>query len=162
METIFQKTEIKTAAAAAAAAKLLQSCLTLCDPIDGSPPGSSIPGILQARILEWVAISFSNAWRSKVKVKSLSHVWLFATPWTAAYQAPPSMGVSRQEYWSGVPLPSLEIKTRKVYMHKCLSNKCFGEIIVSPKILLGPMRPQKVKEKNRKKKRKSLSIFKLR
>ena len=91
---------------AAAAAKSLQSCPTLCDPIDGSPPGSPIPGILQARTLEWVAISFSNAWKWKVKVKSLSRVWLFSTPWTAAYQAPPSMGFSRQEYWSGVPLPS--------------------------------------------------------
>ena len=91
---------------AAAAAKSLQSCPILCDPIDGSPPGSPIPGILQARTLEWVAISFSNAWKWKVKVKSLSHVWLLATPWTAAYQAPPSMGFSRQEYWSGVPLPS--------------------------------------------------------
>ena len=75
--------------AAAAAAKLLQSCLTLCDPIDGIPPGSAIPGILQARTLEWVAISFSNAWKWKVKGKSLSHVRLLAIPWTAAYQAPP-------------------------------------------------------------------------
>ena len=90
---------------AAAAAKSLQLCLTLCDPIDGSPPGSPIPGILQARTLEWVAISFFNEWKWKVKVKSLSHVQLFSTPWTAAYQAPPSMGFSRQEYWSGVPLP---------------------------------------------------------
>ena len=89
-----------------AAAKSLQSCLTLCDPIDGSPPGSPIPGILQARTLQWVAISFSNAWKWKVKVKSLSRVRLFATPWTAAYQAPPSMGFARQEYWSWVPLPS--------------------------------------------------------
>ena len=88
--------------AAAAAAKSLQSCPTLCDPIDGSQPGSPVPGILQARTLEWVAISFSNAWKWKVKVKSLSHVGLFATPWTAAYQAPPPMGFSRQEYWSGV------------------------------------------------------------
>ena len=91
----------------AAAAKSLQSCPTLCDPIDGRPPGSSIPRILQARTLEWVAISFSNAWKWKVKVKLLSCVRLFATPWTAAHQAPPSMGFSRQEYWSGVPLPSL-------------------------------------------------------
>ena len=90
----------------AAAAKSLQSCPTLCDPIYGSPAGSPVPGILQARIREWVAISFSNAWKWKVKVKSLSHVWLFTTPWTVAYQAPPSMGVSRQEYWSGLPLPS--------------------------------------------------------
>ena len=87
-------------------AKSLQSCPTLCDPIDGSPPGSPIPGILQARTLEWVAISFSNAWKWKVKVKSLSHVQLLVTSWTAAYQAPPPMGFSRQEYWSGVPLPS--------------------------------------------------------
>ena len=90
----------------AAAAKSLQSCLTLCNPIDSNPPGSSVPGILQARILEWVAISFSGAWKWKVKVKSLSHVRLLATPWTAAHQAPPSMGFSRQEYWSGLPLPS--------------------------------------------------------
>ena len=93
--------------AAAAAAKSLQSCPTLCDPIDGSPPGSAVPGILQARTLEWVSISSSNAWKWKVKVKSLSRVQLLATPWAAAHQAPPSMGFSRQEYWSGVPLPSL-------------------------------------------------------
>ena len=90
-----------------ATAKSLQSCLTLCDPIDGSPPGSPVSGILQARTLEWVAISFSNAWKWKEKVKSLSRVWLLATPWTAAYQAPLSMGFPRQEYWSGLPLPSL-------------------------------------------------------
>ena len=80
---------------AAAAAKSLQSCPTLCDPVDGSPLSSSVPGILQARTLEWVAISFSNAWKWKVKVKSLSHVRLLATPWTAVYEAPPSMGFSR-------------------------------------------------------------------
>ena len=90
----------------AATAKSLQSCPTLCDPIDGSPPGSPIPGILQARTLEWVTISFSNAWKWKVKVKSLSRVRLLVTSWTAAHQAPPSMGFSRQENWSGVPLPS--------------------------------------------------------
>ena len=90
----------------AAAVKLLQSCPTLCDPIDGSPPGSPVPGILQAGTLEWVAISFSNAGKWKVKVKSLSRVRLLVTPWTVAYQAPPSMGFSRQEYWSGVPVPS--------------------------------------------------------
>ena len=90
----------------AAAAKLPQSCPTLCDPIEGSPLGSSVPGILQARTLEWVAISFSNAWKWKVKVKLLSRARLLATPWTGAYQAPPFMGFSRQEYWSGVPLPS--------------------------------------------------------
>ena len=89
-----------------AAAKLRQSCPTLCDPIDGSPPGSPIPGILQARTLEWVAISFSKAWKWKVKVKLLSHVRPSATPWTAAFQAAPAMGFSRQEYWSWMPLPS--------------------------------------------------------
>ena len=88
------------------AAKLLQSCPTLCDTIDGRPPGCPLPGILQARTLEWVAISFSNAWKWKVKVKSLSRVWLFETPWSAAYQAPLPMGFSRQEYWSGLPSPS--------------------------------------------------------
>ena len=96
----------REALAAVAVAKSCQSCPTLYDPIDGSPPGSPVPGILQARTPEWVAISFSNAWKWKVKGKSLSHVRLFATPWTAAYQAPLSMGFSRQEYWSGVPLPS--------------------------------------------------------
>ena len=105
--------------AAAAAAKSLESCPTLCDPIEGSPLGSSISGILQARILEWVAISFSNAWKWKVKVKSLSRARLFATPWTAAHQAPPSMGFSRQEYWSGLPLPSPQRKNSSPYF-------CYG------------------------------------
>ena len=82
----------------------LLSHVRLCDHVDCSPPGSSVHGIFQARVLEWVAIAFSNAWKWKVKVKSLSRVWLLATPWTAAYQAPPSMGFSRQKYWSGVPL----------------------------------------------------------
>ena len=86
-----------------AAAKSRQSCPTLCYPIDGSPPGSPVLGILQARKLEWVAISFSNAWNWKVKVKSLSRVWLLPTPWTTAHQTPPSMGFSRQEFWSGFP-----------------------------------------------------------
>ena len=89
-----------------AAAKSLQSCLTLCDPRDGSPPGSLVPEILQARTLEWVAISFSNVWKWQVKVKSFSHVRPSATPWTADFQAPPSVGFSRQECWSGAPLPS--------------------------------------------------------
>ena len=93
--------------AAAAAAKSLESCPTLCDPRDGSPPGSPIPGILQARTLEWVAISFFNASKWKVKVKSISRVQPLVTPWATAYQAPPSMGFSRQKYSSGVPLPSL-------------------------------------------------------
>ena len=92
---------------AAAAAKLHQSCLTLCHPTDGSPTGSSVPGILQARTLEWVATSFSNAWKWKVKVKSLSRVQLLVTPWTVAYQVPLSVGFSRQEDWSGLPLTQL-------------------------------------------------------
>ena len=91
---------------AAAAAKSLQSCPTLCSPVDSSPAGSPNPGILQVRTLEWIAVSSSNAWKWKVKVKSLSCIRLLATPWTAAYQAPLSMGFSRQEYWSGVTLPS--------------------------------------------------------
>ena len=94
---------------AVAAAKSLHSCQTLCDPIDGSTPGPTVPGILQARTLEWVAISSSNAWKWKVKVKSPSHVRLLVTPWTAAYQAPPPMGFSRQEYWSGLPFPYTHI-----------------------------------------------------
>ena len=119
------------AAAAAAAAKSLQSCPTLCDPIDSSPAGSPVPGILQARTLEWGAISFSNAWRWKEKVKSLSRVWLLATPWTAAFQASPLMGFSRQEYWSGVPLTSLKNLSEKEF--KCTfplgiihRNLCFN------------------------------------
>ena len=103
---IFHKKKKKANINIPAAAKSLQSCPTLRDPIDGSPLGYPVPGILQARILEWVAISFSNAWKWKVKVKLLSRVRLLATSWTAAYQAPPSMGFSRQEYWSGLPLPS--------------------------------------------------------
>ena len=98
-------------------AESLQSCPTLCDPTDGSPSGSTIPGIFQARTLEWVAISFSNAWKWKVKVKSLSCVRLLVTPWTAAHQAPLSMGFSRQEYWSGVPLPSPELL---LVLYNCL------------------------------------------
>ena len=113
-----------------AAAKSLQSCPTLCDPRDGSPPGSPDPGILQARTLEWVAISFSNACKWKVKVKSLSRVRLWTTPWTATHQAPPSMGFSRQEYWSGVPLPSpvwstIGVKrgnSERVYTHKACES----------------------------------------
>ena len=115
--------------AIATAAKSLHLCPTLCDPIDSSPPGSPSPGILWARTLEWVAISFSNAWKWKVKVKSLSCVRLLATPWTAAHQAPPSMGFSRQESWSGVPLPSpqmhiyicIHTHTHAVYAQLCLT-----------------------------------------
>ena len=88
------------------------------------PTRLPVPGILQARTLEWVAISFSNAWKWKVKVKSLSRVRVFATPGTAAYQAPLSVGFSGQEYWSGVPLSSLRIEARNL---KC----CFTSIILS-------------------------------
>ena len=126
---------------AAAAAKSLQSCLNLCDPIDGSPLGSSVPGILQARILEWVAISFSNAWKWKVKVKSLSHDRLLATPWTGAYQAPPSMGFSRQEYWSGVPLPSLPIVLGK-FIDKI---SLFSHISITSDMQMTPPLWQKVR-----------------
>ena len=105
-EWIVRLRTVSVSRSAAAAAKSLQSCPTLCNPIDGSPPGSPVPGILQARTLEWVAISFSNAWNWKVKVKSFSRVQLFSTPWTEPHQAPRSMGFSRQEYWSGVSLPS--------------------------------------------------------
>ena len=118
------------------AAKSLQSCPTLCDPIDGSPPGSPVPGILQARTLEWAAISFSNVSKSKVKVKSLSHVQLFTTPWTAAYQAPLPMGFSRQGYWSGLPLPyryvSIPLKWFSVCMlpaHSCNQHFCNRHIL---------------------------------
>ena len=99
---------------AAAAAKSLQSCPTLCNPIDSSPPGFPVPGILQARTLEWVAISFSSAWKWKVKGKSLSHVRLLATPWTTAHQAPLSIGFSRQEYWSGAPLLSPDTDKKSI------------------------------------------------
>ena len=115
------------AAAAAAATKSLQSCPTLCDPIDGSPLGSPVPGILQARTLERVVISCSNAWKWKVKVKSLSRVRLLATPWTAAYQALLSKGFSRQEYWSGVPLPSLELG---LVLPKTCLKKFRGKILM--------------------------------
>ena len=117
--------------AAAAAAKSLQLCPTLCDPIDGSLPGSPIPGILQARTLEWVVTFFSNAWKGKVKVKTLSRVQLSATPWTAAHQAPPSMGFSRQEYWSGLPLPSPCEKGRGIKSAiTCLSPLIFYDAMI--------------------------------
>ena len=107
----------------AAAAKSLQSCPTLCNPIDGLLPGSPIPGSLQARTLEWVAISFSNTWKWKVKVKLLSCVRLLATSWTIAHQAPPSMGFSRQQCWSGVPSPSpraLHSSLGSSHLPKCM------------------------------------------
>ena len=95
---------------ATAAAKSLPSCLTLCDCIDGSPPGSPVPGILQARTPEWVAISFPNAWKWKVKVKSLSHIRLFVTPWTV-YSLPGSSihGISRMEISSPSPGKSIGV-----------------------------------------------------
>ena len=120
---------------AAAAAKSLQSCPTLSDPIDGSPPGSAIPGILQARTLEWVVIFFSNAWKWKVKVKLLSRVRLLVTPWTAAYQAPLSMELSRQEYWSGLPLPFPPIVWRS-YLIVVSVQKCFRSGKGKPNLLL--------------------------
>ena len=118
-----------------AAAKSLQSCLTLCDTINSNPPDSLVPGILQARTLEWVAIAFSNAWKWKVKVKLLSRVWLLATPWTAAYQAPLSMGFFRQEYWSGVPLPSptpsIGIPNDKKHVLADMRGKTHSNTIIS-------------------------------
>ena len=117
----------------AAAAKSLQSCPTLCDLIDGSPWGSPVPRILQARTLKWVAISFSNAWKWKVKVKSLSRVRLLATPWTAAHQALPSMGFSRQERWSGVPLPYYAlVKTSTAGAPHILQQDGARETVTSP------------------------------
>ena len=104
--------------AAAADAKLLQSCPTLCDPTDGSPWGSPVPGFLQARTLEWVAISFSNAWQWKAKMKSLSRFRPSANPWNAAYQVPLSMGFSRQEYWSGVPIHVSQRVCNICFMHR--------------------------------------------
>ena len=123
--------------AAAATAKLLQSCPTLCDPRDSSRPGSPVPGILHTRTLRCVAISFSNAWKWNVKVKSLSHVWLLANPWTAAYQAPPSMGFSRQEYWSGLSLPSLTLFWRgsKITADGDCSHEIKRRILLGSKVM---------------------------
>ena len=98
------------------------------------PTRLPIPGILQARTLEWAAISFSNAWKWNVKVKSLSHIQLLATPWTAAYQTPPSMRFSRQEYWSGVPLPSLRTRTLKIHLIKCWPISTKGKAMQSPSL----------------------------
>ena len=119
--------EVLATSSAAPSAKSLQSCPTLWDPRDDSPPGSPIPGILQARTLEWIATAFSNAWKWKVKVKLLSHVWLLATPWTAACQAPSSMGFPRQEYWSGVPLssPQWNVSHKKEW-NKAICHKKSG------------------------------------
>ena len=122
-----------------AAAKSLQSCPTLCDPWDGSPPGSPVPGILQARTLEWVAISFSNAWKWKVKVKWLSRVWLLATPRISAHRVPPSIGFSRQECWSGVPLPppfvSPTPSPNRDFTHRSLDliATCFSNLNENPR-----------------------------
>ena len=107
-----------TDAAAAAAAKSLQSCLTLCDPIDGSPPGSPVPGILQARTLS--GLPFPSPMHACM-LSRFSHVRLCATPWTA-HQAPLSMEFSKQEYWSGLPFPSPLIGTRQVAKTKGLSH----------------------------------------
>ena len=125
---------------ATATAKSLQSCSTLCDPVDGSPPGSTVPGILQARTLEWVAIFFSKARKWKVKVKSLSCVQLSVTPWTAAYQAPLTMGFSRQEYWNRVPLPSPK--------EGWVPKELFFWIVVLEKTLESPLDYKKIKPVN--------------
>ena len=114
----------------AAAAESLQLCPTPCDPRDGSPPGSPIPGILQARTREWVAISFSCAWKWKVKGKSLSRVWFPATPWTAAYQALPSMGFPRWECCSGVPSPFLP-SVLQAFLLSLLSGKSLSSLETS-------------------------------
>ena len=114
----------------AAAAKSLQSCPTLCDPIDGSPPGSPVPGILQASTLEWVAISFSNAWKWKVKVKLLSRVGLLVTPWTAAYQALLSMKFSRQE-WGAIAFSDIHVNIRYLPFSFWLTSVCMIRIISS-------------------------------
>ena len=114
------------------------SHVQLCgNPVDGSPPGSLVPRIVQARTLEWVAISFSSAWKWKVKVKPLSHVRLVATPWTAAYQAPLPMGFSRQECWSGLPLPSrpVEIKLKMVLCSGLLGETLLPATLAIIKIL---------------------------
>ena len=147
----------------AAAANSLQSCPTLCDPIDGSPPGSPVPGILQARILEWVAISFSNAWKWKVKVKSLSRVQLLATPWTAAYQAPPSMGFSRQEYWSGLSLPSPMTNLDNVLKRDITlpTKVCIVKAMVSPVVMYRYESWTIKKAEHQKKKKQKNNAFKL-
>ena len=108
------------------------SRVRLCaTPLDGSPPGSAVPGILQARRLEWVAISFSNAWAWKEKVKSLSRVRLFATPWTAAYQAPPSMGFfqARVLEWGAIAfsLNASMCMLNKVHITRDLSSFLMGQ-----------------------------------
>ena len=132
-------------------------CPTLCDPRDGSPPGSPVPGILQVRTLEWVAISFSNAWKWKVKVKSLrlstwklySRVQLLATPLTAVYQAPLSMGFSRQEYWSGVPLPSpisLIVTTKKKKIYKRFTKGKVNEISIPLQKIINLKRTATIEE----------------
>ena len=126
---------------AAASAKSLQSCPTLCDPIDGSPPGSPVPGILQARTLEWVAIP--SPVHESEKEKSLSRVWLLATPWTAAYQAPPSIqGIfqARVLEWGAIAFsPNSGYLKNKlhIFMQKSSSVFCFPRLISGIAISLG-------------------------
>ena len=127
---------------AAAAAKLLQSCPTLCDPTDGSPLGSPVLGILQARILEWVAIAFSNAWKWKVKVKSLSRVWLFATLWTIAHQGPLSLGLSWQEHWNGLPCPPPGDLPWSLWYSVFLLSILKSQILLHFKWSCGPLFPK--------------------
>ena len=110
-------------------------------------------GILQARILEWVAISFSSAWKWEVKVKSFSCVQCFATPWPVAYQAPPSMGVPRQEYWSGVPLPSPQGRRREVLFKMSLGEGGWATIhmgvgaVITGAWPCGPLRSKGLRRK---------------
>ena len=137
----FSRQEYRSDLPFPAAAKSLQSCPTLCDPLDGSPPGSPVAGSLQARTLQWVAISFSNAWKWQVKVKWLSRIRLLATPWTAAHQAPPSMGFSRQEYWSGMPLPSPAISySNIIYVFSSKYNfSCIPQFMVCITTVIMPV-----------------------
>ena len=118
----------------AATAKSHQSCPTLCDPIDGSPLGSSVPGILQARTLEWDVISFSNTWKWKVKVKSLSHIWLSATPWTAAYQAPQSISQATVLEWGAIAFSNGGKTKEKISVYDFVFNNicaCFYYYLIS-------------------------------
>ena len=120
--------------AAAAAAKSLQSCPTLCDPIDGSPPGSPVPGILQARTLEWVAISFSKAWKWEVKVKSLSRVQLFTTPWTA--ENPHGIFQARVLEWGAIALSVLWLSITQFCAYIMYTTSSLSvHLLIDPRLL---------------------------
>ena len=118
-------------------AKSLQSCLTLCDPIDGSPPGFPIPGILQARTLEWVAISFSNAWKWKVKVKSLSRVRLLATPGTASPPGSSAHGIfqARVLEWGAIAFSEHYMTVSKTTPFGCYTSALSINTSLSPTAL---------------------------